>query len=217
MTLKIYFDAASFLPDLQIREAKHQWLCPAQRVPSGPPHQRDSCSKYAPFLPQQWPLPGIISGESNLGPWKITHDRSQEISVFCLFRFWQAIYFKPKSECKSYNWLHPPYFFGRWNSSCASSYVHSFQPHWDLNEYKWPFTSTRLQFCEGRCPGFLLTMTVTSTLCVLKHVCFMKENKERTTTLVIVRERAELENLWHLSCVIPTDSFFLPWVMEIPM
>lgn len=66
MTFKIYFDAASLLPDLQIREAKRQWFCPARRVPSGPPHQRDSCSKHAPFLPQQWPLPGTISGKGNL-------------------------------------------------------------------------------------------------------------------------------------------------------
>lgn len=107
MTFKIYFDAASLLPDLQIREAKRQWLCSAQRVPSGPAHQRDSCSKHAPFLPQQWPLPGIISGEGNLALEKL-HDRSQEISVLCLFLFWQAIYCNPKSDFKSYNWLHPP-------------------------------------------------------------------------------------------------------------
>lgn len=107
-------------------------------------------------------------------PWKITHDRSQEIKVLCLFLFWQAIYFNPKSDFKSYNWLHLPHCFGRWNSSCTSSSLHSFQPHWGLNEYKWLFTSAHLQFCEGRCPGFLLTTTVTSTLCVLKHACFMK-------------------------------------------
>lgn len=44
---------------------------------------------------------------------------------------------------------------------------------WGLYEYKWLLPLLDLH--EGRYPVLLLTAIVTSTLSMLKHICFMKE------------------------------------------